>query len=142
ENVTWKVPIPGIGHSSPVIWGDRVFPTTSVEGANREGKRELLCLDRRTGKILWERVVLTAPLERKHGLNSFASSTPATDGRHVWVSFLAAPDVQVACYDLDGNRVWTRSPGKFSSVHGFCSPPILYKDLVILNGDHDGNGYL
>jgi outer membrane protein assembly factor BamB len=139
ENLRWKVPIPGTGHSSPVVWGDRVFLTTCLEG---EQKRDLLCLDRRTGKSLWQRTVLTAPLERKHSLNSFASSTPATDGQHVWVSFLAAPDVQVACYDMDGNRVWMRSPGKFYSVHGFCSPPILYRDLLILNGDHDGNGYL
>jgi outer membrane protein assembly factor BamB len=139
ENIHWKVLIPGKGHSSPIVWGDRVFVSTCLEEV---GKRELLCLDRRDGKILWERVVLTAPLEKKHNLNSYASSTPATDGRHVWVSFLAAPEMQVACYDYDGNRIWQKSPGKFFSVHGFCSPPILYKDMVILNGDQDAQAYL
>jgi outer membrane protein assembly factor BamB len=139
ENVTWKVPIPGKGHSSPVIWGERIFVTSCIE---EEKKRMLYCLDRRTGEMKWERHVLTADLERKHGLNSYASSTPATDGKHVWVSFLDVNKALVACYDMDGKEVWRKEPGKFSSVHGFCSPPTLYKNLVILNGDHDGDGYL
>ncbi|HEV8062814.1 MAG TPA: PQQ-binding-like beta-propeller repeat protein [Gemmataceae bacterium] len=139
DNVHWKVTIPGVGHSSPVIWGDRVFLTTCLE---KEGQRVLLCLDRRDGRILWERVVLKANLEDKHKLNSYASSTPATDGKHVWVSFLQFPAMIVACYDMDGALVWQKSPGSFFSRHGFCSPPILYKDLVILNGDQDAQGYL
>ncbi|HEV3257515.1 MAG TPA: PQQ-binding-like beta-propeller repeat protein [Gemmataceae bacterium] len=139
ENVAWKVPIPGKGHSSPVIWGDRIFLTTCLE---KEEKRVLLCLDRRNGKVLWERVVLTAELEPKHGLNSYASSTPATDGRHVWVTFLNLPRLEVFCYDVDGRLVWRRSPGKFYSKHGFCSPPVLYKDMLIVNGDQDAEAYL
>jgi outer membrane protein assembly factor BamB len=134
DNVAWKTPIPGRGHSSPAIWGDRVFLTTCLEP---EQERVLLCLDRRDGKLLWQRVVLTAPLEKKHKLNSFASSTPATDGKHVWVTFLAMPNMEAACYDVEGNKVWQVSPGEFHSVHGFCTPPVLYKDLVILNGDQD-----
>jgi outer membrane protein assembly factor BamB len=134
ENVYWKVPIPGRGHSSPIVWGDRIFVTTCVE---KDLQRMLLCLSRTDGKVLWHRVVLTSKLERKHNLNSFASSTPVTDGRHVWVSFLEDHDVEVACYDFQGNQVWVRSPSKFYSVHGFCSSPILYKDLVILNCDQD-----
>jgi outer membrane protein assembly factor BamB len=139
ENIAWKTPIPGKGHSSPIIWGDRVFVTTCLE---KEGERMLLCLDRRTGKVLWQRVVLSAPLEKKHRLNSYASSTPVTDGKHVWVAFLAYPNMEVACYDFDGNRIWQRSPGKLLSVHGFCSSPILHKDLVILNGDQDAQAYI
>ncbi len=137
DNIAWKTPIPGIGHSSPIVWGDRVFVTSCVEN---EGKRLLLSLDRRTGKVLWERVVLTAKLEGKHKLNSYASATPVTDGRHVWVSFLEYPNMQVACYDFEGNKVWQKSPGKLLSVHGFCSSPVLHKDLVILNGDQDARG--
>jgi outer membrane protein assembly factor BamB len=139
ENVRWKVPIPGKGHSSPIVWGERLFVTTCLE---KDEKRLLLCLDRRNGKLLWEREVLTAPLERKHKLNSFASSTPVTDGQHVWVSFLAYPDMQVVCYDFAGNLVWRRSPGKFYSPHGFCSSPMLYQDMVLLNGDQDAEAYL
>jgi outer membrane protein assembly factor BamB len=143
ENVRWKTPMPGVGHSSPVVWGDRVFVTTCVtDEGKRGGKRELLCLDRHGGKVLWERVVLTARLEAKHPLNSHASSTPATDGEHVWVTFLDDPDMVVACYTQDGREVWRRSPGKLLSRHGFCTSPVLHKDLVILNGDQDGDGYL
>jgi outer membrane protein assembly factor BamB len=96
-----------------------------------------LCLDRRDGKVLWERTILSAPLERKHRLNSFASATPATDGKYVWVAFLQYPQMVVACYNFDGKLIWKRSPGTFYSVHGFCSSPVLYKDMVILNGDQD-----
>jgi outer membrane protein assembly factor BamB len=139
ENICWKTPIPGTGHSSPIVWNDRVFVTTCLE---TEQERLLLCLDRRDGKVLWQRVVVTAKLERKHKLNSYASSTPATDGRYVWVTFLDYPNVFVACYDFAGNRVWQKSPGQFHSVHGFCSPPILYKDMVIINADQDAPAYL
>lgn len=139
ENVTWKAPIPGIGHSSPIVWKERIFLTSCQE---KEQKRDLLCLDRRDGKLLWERTVVIAPLEPRHPLNSYASSTPATDGQYVWVSFLEYPRMQVACYDFEGNLFWRKSPGKFFSKHGFCSPPILYKDMVILNGDQDAEAYI
>jgi outer membrane protein assembly factor BamB len=139
QNVRWKTAIPGKGHSSPIVWGDRVFVTTCIE---EEQKRLLLCLDRRDGKLLWQQTVLTAKLEAKHGLNSFASATPATDGQHVYVAFLAHPDMEVACYDFDGKLVWQKSPGKLLSRHGFCSSPVLYKDLVILNGDQDAEAYV
>jgi outer membrane protein assembly factor BamB len=139
QNIRWKIPIPGKGHSSPIVWGERVFVTTCLED---KGERVLMCLDRREGSILWQRIVLTAPLEQKHPLNSHASATPVTDGKHVWVAFLADPDMQVACYDFAGNKVWMRSPGKLLSKHGFCSSPILHKNLVILNGDQDAEAYL
>jgi len=139
ENVLWKVPVPGKGHSSPIVWGDRIF-VTSCDEAKKE--RLLLCLDRREGKVLWQRVVLAAPLEKKNPLNSYASSTPATDGRHVWATFLEFPNVQVACFDREGQEVWRRSPGEFHSVHGFCSSPLLYKDMVIVNGDQDAAAYI
>jgi outer membrane protein assembly factor BamB len=139
ENVCWKVPIPGKGHSSPIVWDDRIFLTTCLEN---ERKRLLLCLDRSDGRLLWQREVLTAKLEPKHSLNSFASATPATDGKHVWVAFLQYPDMQVACYDFEGNKIWQHSPGQFYSIHGFCSSPVLYKDLVILNGDQDAEAWI
>jgi outer membrane protein assembly factor BamB len=116
-----------------------VFVTSCLE---KEQKRVLLALARRDGKILWQREVLSSPLEPLHQLNSRASSTPATDGRHVWVPFLAGKDVVVACYDFDGNLAWKKTPGAFSSRHGFCSSPILHKDMVIVNCDHDGDGYV
>lgn len=139
DNVAWKTAIPGKGHSSPIVHGDRVFVTTCIEEKN---ERRLLCLDRRDGRILWDRLVLVAPLERVHKLNSRASSTPATDGRLVFVPFLDGKQVVVVAYDFAGKEVWRRTVGTFSSVHGFCSSPVLYKDTVIVNCDHDGDGYM
>jgi len=139
ENILWKVPIPGRGYSSPIVWGDRIFLTTCEE---KKLERLLLCLDRRDGKTLWQQVVLKAPLERINNLNSYASSTPATDGKFVWVPFQDRDTMFVACYDFEGKLVWSQRPGKFTAQHGFCSSPTLYKDLVILNGDQDGPAYI
>jgi outer membrane protein assembly factor BamB len=139
ENVRWKAAIPGVGHSSPVVSKGKVFVTSCVTS---EKKRMLYCLDRATGKVLWERVVVVAPLERKHKLNSYASATPAADGERVFVTFLDYPHLRVYCYDYAGNKLWEKSPGEFHSVHGFCSPPVLYKDAVIINGDQDAKGPL
>ncbi len=139
ENVRWKAPLPGRGYSSPVVWGDRILLTTCVE-VKRE--RRLLCLDRRDGRILWDRLVLTTDLEGKHTLNSFASSTPVTDGRRVWVAFLDGARFRVYAYDLDGTPAWSVSPGEFHAKHGFCSSPVLYKDTVVFNGDQDAEAWI
>jgi outer membrane protein assembly factor BamB len=139
ENVRWTIAVPGTGHSSPIVWGDRIFLTTCIEDT---GKRVLLCFDRHAGREMWRRTVLNAKLEHKHRLNSFASSTPITDGHYIWVTFLDAPDMMVVCYDFDGNEVWRRSPGRLLSVHGFCTSPVLHKDLLILNGDQDAPAYI
>jgi outer membrane protein assembly factor BamB len=139
ENIAWKVRVPGRGHASPVVWEDRLFLVSALEA---QQERVLLCLDRRTGKTLWQRTVLKAPLEPIHTLNSYASSTPLTDGQRVYVSFLDRERMFIAAYDFQGNRVWAVHPGPFSSKHGYSSSPILYKDRVIVNGDHDGDGFL
>ena len=139
ENIRWKVSIPGKGHSSPIVWGDRIFVTTCLE---KEEKRVLLCLSRSDGHVFWERAVLSAALERNHNLNSFASATPVTDGEHIWVTFLEKPHMQVVCYDMAGNETWRKSPGEFHSVHGFCSSPVLYKDMIVINGDQDAEAWI
>jgi len=139
RNIAWKTELPGTGHASPIVWEDRVFLASCREDRK---ERVLLSLDRKTGKILWERAVVESPLERKHRLNSYASSTPATDGRQVYVSFLDRDQMLVAAYDFDGNRQWLVRPGVFHSVHGYCSSPVLFKELVLVNGDHDGDAYL
>jgi outer membrane protein assembly factor BamB len=120
--------------SGPMLAQSCLFPKRPTL---HYGPRTLLCLDRKDGKLLWQKTAVTCPLEGKHKLNSFASSTPATDGKYVYVTFLEAPKYQAYCYDFDGNLIWSKTPGEFRSVHGFCSPPILYKDLVILNADQD-----
>ena len=139
ENILWKVPVPGKGHSSPVVWGDRIILTTCME---EKGERRLLCLDRKDGHALWDKMVVAGEMEHVHPLNNYASSTPVTDGRHIWVAFLTPPRFQVYCYDMEGVLAWTASPGEFHSVHGFSSSPVLYKDLVIFNGDQDAVAWI
>ncbi len=157
DNVAWKAPIPGVGHASPIIWKDRVLTVSCLLDTQ---ERILICLDRRTGKPLWQKTVFKAPLETRHNLNSHASGTPATDGKLIYVAFLKvdgrtvpAPNVGrprpitpgeiiVAAYDFEGSQRWSVSVGEFVSAHGFCSCPVLYKDMVIINGDHDGKSYI
>jgi outer membrane protein assembly factor BamB len=139
RNIAWKTAVPGKGHSSPIVWEDRVFVTTCLTDTE---ERVLLCLRARDGRENWRQTVLRSPLEKKHSLNSFASATPATDGRHVYVAFLDGTEMVVAAYDLDGSPQWQVRPGEFSSIHGFCSCPVIFEDLLIVNGDHDGDSYI
>jgi outer membrane protein assembly factor BamB len=139
SNVAWKTELRGIGHASPIVWGDHVFTVTAL--AEKQA-RVLLCLDRKSGKTLWQETVLISPLERKHSLNSHASSTPASDGEFVYVAFLDRSEMVIAAYDFQGKQRWLVRPGPFASMHGFCSSPVLFKDKVIVNGDHDGDSYL
>jgi len=157
ENIAWRIAVPGEGHSSPIVWGDKVFLTSSLTEKN---KRILLCIDRLSGQTVWQRDVVQSPPETIHRLNSRASGTPATDGKQVYVTFMRAegdkviaPNVGserlitpgkiiVAAYDLDGNEKWKTNVGDFVSAHGFNTCPVLFEDSVILNGDHDGDAYL
>lgn len=140
ENVAWTAPLPGKGHSSPIVHGDRVFVTTFLP---EENQHALLCLDRLTGRLVWERRTPVTLPNRIHRLNSHASSTPATDGRFVWVSFLNAPHMTIVGYDFaDGKEVWRSVPGKLLSQHGYCSSVLPYKDTIILNGDQDAEAYI
>jgi outer membrane protein assembly factor BamB len=155
QNVAWKVPVQGKGHGSASVARGRVFLNTCIE---KENRRVLICLDSRDGRTLWQRDVLVAPLEKKHPLNSYASSTPLVADGRVFVTFLdvgvtnPGPNVRpntktngqvlVAAYDVDGNEVWRKHVGKFSSMHGWSCSPIAYKDDLIVNCDHDGEGYV
>ncbi len=139
ENVAWKVAVPGVGHSSPIVSNGRVFLTSFDPETN---ERLLLGFDRKDGKLLWRRSVLTAAPEKMHKNNTPASSTPASDGGHVWVTFLDGERVAVACYDFTGKRVWLRTFDGFTSQHGFCGTPVLFENLVIVNGDSDGAAFL
>ena len=157
ENIAWRIAVRGEGHSSPIVWGDKVFLTSSLTEKN---KRILLCIDRLSGQTVWQRDVVQSPPETVHRLNSRASGTPATDGKQVYVTFMRAegdeviaPNVGserlitpgkiiVAAYDLDGNEKWKTNVGDFVSAHGFNTCPVLFEDLLILNGDHDGDAYL
>ena len=157
ENIAWKSQLRGTGHASPIIWNDRVFLSSCDETS---GERILTCLDQASGETLWQKVVAKSKLETKHQLNSYASGTPATDGKTVYVSFLIvdgheipAPNVGsernvtpgqilVAAFDFSGNELWHFTIGDFISAHGFCSSPVIFENLLIVNGDHDGDSYV
>lgn len=131
ENVVWKTEIPGLGHSTPVVWNDKIFLTTAIEESQ---ERVLLCLNRKDGKILWQKSVVKSPLEKKHKENSYASSTAATDGERVIVTFLEGEEtVVVAAYDFAGNPLWRKTPTTFKSEWGFAGTPVLWQDRVLLS---------
>jgi len=129
NNIKWKTAVPGEGHSSPIVWNDRVFLTTALKDVQ---ERCLLSFDRKTGELVWRQAVLKSPLEPKNSENSYASSCPATDGSKVFVTFLDQKDVVVAAYDFGGKQAWSVRPGQFYSQHGFSHTPVLFEDKVIV----------
>jgi outer membrane protein assembly factor BamB len=129
QNIVWKTAIPGEGHSSPIIWENRIFLTTALKDTQ---ERVLLSLDRRTGAVLWQQTVLRAPLEAKNNENSYASATPVTDGAKVYFTSLDGSDVIVAAYDFTGKQLWLVRPGQFKSQWGFSHSPVLFEDKVIV----------
>lgn len=139
ENIAWMTTLKSHGHSSPIIVGESIYVTGAEEAT---GRRMLTAFERDTGLLKWEREVLAAPLEKKHKLNSWASGTPACDGQTVYVTFLKEKTMHVAAYGIDGTPRWAVEPGGFSSVHGYCSSPVVFENLVLVNGDHDGDSYL
>ncbi len=133
QNVVWKTPLPS-GHSSPILWANRIF-LTAVE----DGKLLTICLDRSTGEILWRR---QAPREREEKLdkrNNPASPSPVTDGEGVYVFF---PDYGMLAYDFDGNERWRFPLGPFDNVYGLGASPILVDGKVILVCDQQTGSFL
>lgn len=139
DNVVWKTPIPGGGHSSPIVWEDRMFLTTALAETK---DRVLLSLDRKTGRILWQKAVLQAPQEAMNKENSLASSTPATDGEKVYVTFLDGETVVAAAYDFTGRERWLVRPGGFKSQWGFAHSPVLFEDKVIVVCASKGENFI
>ena len=138
--VLWKTELPGKGHASAIVWGDRAF---TVTGITETQQRVLLCLDRTSGKILWQQTVVQGPLEKINKENSYASGTPATDGQRVYVTFRVGDDIVVAAHDLAGGRqLWMVRPGTHAGEWGFSNEPVLYKDKVIIDGDGKGDSFL
>jgi len=125
ENIVWKTPIPGNGWSSPVIWNDHIFLTTATD----EGKEcRVIAIDRKTGDILWNKLVFTQEVRQRNPRNSYATPTPVTDGQHVYAVFTNGG---FAALDFAGNIVWTKTDLNFYSQHGFGASPMLYGDLLI-----------
>jgi len=164
QNIRWKTPLRGRGHSSPVVWGRRIFLTTAIEGevepgvqapkhmlrekeflhpdsvgADRVHTLKVLALDADSGKMLWERDAYQGAIyDNRHRKNTYASPTPVTDGRHVWVYFGSAG---LYCYDREGKQVWKASLGKLGTMGmGVAASPILFEDLVIVVCDQEFSG--
>jgi outer membrane protein assembly factor BamB len=132
ENVVWKAQVPGRGHSSPIVVGDRVFLTTADEEAK---KQLILGFRRKSGELLWSTVAHEGEFLPKHPKNSHASATPASDGERVYCVFLNREALYVVATDFDGRIVWQTRVGGFKSQHGYGCSPVLHKGLVIVNGD-------
>ncbi len=129
SNIAWKTPIPGNGWSSPAIWGDRVFLTTTTDD---DTKCRVLCVDRKSGAILWNKEVFEQVPRRKENKNSYATPTPTTDGRHVFAVF---GDGSVVALTVEGEVAWTNREVKFYSRHGLGASPLLYSNLLIMPYD-------
>jgi outer membrane protein assembly factor BamB len=134
-DVAWTTELPGEGHAAPIIWEKSVFVTSAT--AQTGFIRELYKLDAVSGEILWTRGIGFGP-DHKHLKNSFASSTPATDGQRVYVAFSDTERFFLSAYDFDGNLVWRRSLGPLESQHGLGASPIVYENLVIMCNMQDG----
>lgn len=135
ENVHWRVAIDGVGHSSPIAWEDSIFLTYCNEA---EQTRQLLRIDRETGKVLWDRRLAVSPIEEMHRDNTAASATPVTDGQNVYVVFVVDNSLQVQSVDFEGQVVWSRAVGGFAASHGFCTSLVLEADSIYLSGMQDG----
>jgi len=160
-NIRWKADIPGRGHSSPVVWSDRIFltsavpfgtplpPRPSTAPGNHDNlpvthrhKFVALAVSRSSGKILWQQTLREAlPHEQGHHTGSLASNSPVTDGEHLFAFF---GSFGLYCLDLDGQLVWEADFGPMQSLHGHgeANSPALYKDTLIVNWDHEGKSFV
>jgi outer membrane protein assembly factor BamB len=165
-NIKWKTRIPGLAHSSPIVWGDRVYVTSAIssrgEAKFRHGlygdgdasddrsvhKWNVYALDKMSGKILWERTAYEGvPKEKRHIKATYANSTPATDGRHVIALFGSQG---LYAYDINGRLLWKKDLGVLNAgaydlpeyEWGTASSPIIYKNLVIVQCDTQGESFL
>ena len=153
SNVKWKLAIPGEGDATPIIWGDRVFLLSAVpvENGSEAGKEKapngtfrftVFCIDRNSGKILWQKVAReTSPHEGRQENNTFASGSPVTDGKYIWAFFGSRG---LYCYDLDGNLKWQKDFGLMKTKMGFGegASPALSGDTLIIYWDHEGEDFI
>ena len=161
KNIRWKLPLPGKGHSTPIIWGDRIYITAAKSFGDPEkaepdrapGAHDnlpsryhhefvVLAVSRHEGNIIWQQIVRKErPHEGGHFTGSLASNSPVTDGEHLFAFFGSRG---LYCLDLEGNRKWERDFGNLQTrhAHGEGSSPALYGDTLIINWDHQGQSYV
>lgn len=140
ENVLWKTPIPGRGHGSPIIVGDQVFLAAADLERNVQS---LLCLDRHSGKVLWETDIHKGGLIKAGNAKaSLASSTPACDGTRVFINFLNNNAIFTTALDRSGKQLWQTKVTDYVLHQGFGSSPAVYESQVLVSADNKGKGLL
>jgi len=132
-DINWKIELPGSGHSSPVLWGEKIFLTTT---GDKSGGISVICLNAKDGAKLWQHDFALTPFAR-HKFNSFASSTPAVDAERVYVLWNEPEHYMLTALDHTGKEVWQRDLGAFVSQHGCGISPIVYKDKIIVGNEQD-----
>lgn len=133
ENFRWQLDLPGVGHSSPVLWGKKLFLTS---GEEETGTRIVICIDSTQGKILWTKE-FASQQHPKHKLNSFASATPAVDAQRLYVSWATPEEYIVVALDHAGEELWRKNVGTFRAGHGSGVSPIVFEDLLIVPNEQD-----
>jgi outer membrane protein assembly factor BamB len=133
----WQVKLPGPGHSSPVLWGERLFVTSAGDG----GKLCVLCLDAATGRTAWQREFAAGP-PRGHKDNNLASATPAADAERVYVAWGTPKEVVLVALTHAGKEVWRRDFGPYGAGHGFGSSPVVHDGVVVLPCEEAGKDSL
>lgn len=133
-NLAWNIELPGEGHSAPIIWEKDLFITSAED---KGVTRHLLCLDAVSGAEKWRRSIGMSE-SGKHLKSSWASSTPATDGKLVYVAFADQEKYLVSAYDFKGNLVWRRDVGDFESQHNLGVSLMLFEDMLIVPNEQDG----
>lgn len=139
ENVKWKVPIPGTGQSTPIIWEDKIFLLTATDMGDGAWAFDVVCMSRADGKILWKQTAAKeVPQEGHHPTGSFAPYSAVTDGKFVWASFGSRG---LHCYDVDGKHQWSKPLDKMTIKRGFGegSSPLLTGDSIVVLQDHEGS---
>jgi outer membrane protein assembly factor BamB len=133
KDYNWKVKLPGVGHSSPVVWGRRIFVTC---GDPETGKRTVLCLDAGEGHTLWQRDYPSKTYAQHHD-STYATATPAVDDDGVVTTWTTPEEVTLLALDHGGRQAWRRDLGPFVAVQGSGISPILFEKLVVLNNDQE-----
>jgi outer membrane protein assembly factor BamB len=135
QDFTWRVALPGTGHSQPVIWGERIFLTTARDNGN---ERLLVCLQKKDGRELWTKS-FPLPMPRLANRNTgYANGSPVVDRERVIATFVSTEHFWVRAFDHAGKELWSRDLGPFTSQHGHGASPMIYEDLVIVTNDQDG----
>lgn len=140
ENIVWKVKVPGRGHSSPIIVGDKIFLTTADDAAQTQS---VLAYDRTSGKKLWETDVNQGGFPKRiHPKNTHASPSVATNGKHVFAVFNHHDKTEVIAFDFDGAIQWRKDVGPYQPRYpfGFGASPIIYKSMVLVTNESMANG--